>query len=276
VDHPQIAAFARLAGENAPPLRALEGQKTLISRTMHGFAYDGMHDEIVVTSPLAQAVLTFKGDANGEVPPTRVIQGPHTQIDGPPNLGNDRVSIDPIHNEIYVPSLPSSILVFDRTASGDVAPKRVLTGPDTQFQEPGIRGMASVAVDGIHNVMVVNHNNALLIFDRTANGNTKPLRVIKGPKSGVAQISSFQIYGPKGWIIAGGQGGFVGVWSIEDNGDVPPRWKIPVNQLTGYTASGIALDPLHKEILLSCAGQRARPRDGIANAVLTFSWPEIF
>ena len=243
---------------------------------MHGFAYDGIHDEIVVTSPLAQAVLTFKGDANGEVPPLRVIQGPHTQIDGPPNLGNDRVSIDPVHDEIYVPSVPSSILVFDRNANGDVAPKRVLRGPDTGFQEPGIRGMATVAVEPVHNVLVVNHGNSLLIFDRTASGNTKPLRVISGPKSGVASISSFQIFAPKGWIVAAGQGGFIGVWSIQDNGDVPPRWKIPVNQLTGYTASGIALDPAHKEVLLSCAGQRARPRDGIANAVLTFSWPEIF
>src|SRR5579864_4209413 len=187
--HPQIAAFARLAGENSPPVRALEGQKTLISRTMHGFAYDAMHDEIVVTSPLAQAVLTFKGDASGEEAPVRVIQGPHTQIDGPPNLGNDRVSIDPVHDEIYVPAVPSSILVFDRNAQGDVAPKRVLGGADTQFQEPGIRGMASVAVDPTHNILVVNHANALLIFDRTASGNTKPLRVIKGPNSGVANIS---------------------------------------------------------------------------------------
>jgi len=65
VDHPQIAAFARLAKENTPPVRALEGQKTLISRTMHGFGYDAVHDEIVVTSPLAQAVLFFKGDRNG-------------------------------------------------------------------------------------------------------------------------------------------------------------------------------------------------------------------
>jgi len=243
---------------------------------MHGFAYDSIHDEIVVTSPLAQAVLTFKGDANGEEPPIRVIQGPHTRIDGPPNLGNDRVSIDPVHNEIYVPSVPSSILVFDRQANGDVTPKRVLSGPDTGFQEPGIRGMATVAVDPVHNVLVVNHRNSLLIFDRTASGNTKPVRVISGPKSGVASISSFQIYAPKGWIVAGGQGGFIGVWSIEDSGDVPPRWKIPVQELTGYVASGIALDPAHKEVLLSCAGQRARPRSGIANAVLTFSWPEIF
>ena len=243
---------------------------------MHGFAFDNVHDEIVVTSPLAQAVLTFKGDAQGEVPPARVIQGPHTQLAGPPDLGNDRVSIDPVNNEIYVPSLPSSILVFDRMANGDVAPKRVLHGPNTGFDQPGIRGMASVAIDPVHNVLVVNHGGSLLIFDRTASGNAKPLRTITGPKSGVTNISSFQIYSPKGWIVSAIQGGSIGVWSVNDDGDVPPRWKIPVNQLTGYTASGIALDPVHKEMLLSCAGQRTRPRDGIANAVLTFSWPEIF
>ena len=89
-------------------------------------------------------------------------------------------------------------------------------------------------------------------------------------------LRSFQIYAPKGWIVSAMQGGSIGVWSVNDNGDVPPRWKIPVNQLTGYTASRIDLDPVHKEMLLSCAGQRSRPRDGIANAVLTFSWPEIF
>jgi hypothetical protein len=243
---------------------------------MHGFAYDAIHDEIVVTSPLAQAILIFRGSASGEEPPVRVIQGPHTLIDGPPNLGNDRVSIDPVNDEIYVPAVPSSILVFDRKANGDMAPKRVLTGPDTQFQAPGIRGMASVAVDPIHNVLVVNNHNALLVFDRTATGDAKPRRVIEGPKSGVANISSFQVYASKGLIIAGGQGGVIGAWSIEDNGDVPPRWRIPVQQLTGYVASGIALDPIHKEMILSCAGQRVRPPSGIANTILTFSWPEIF
>jgi len=271
VNHPQIAAFARLAGENTPPVRALEGQKTQISRTMHGFAYDTIHDEIVVTSPLAQAILVFRGAANGEEPPIRVIQGPHTQIQGTAGGGNDRVSIDPVNNEIYIPVVPNSILVFDRNANGDVAPKLVLTGPDTQ-----IRGMASVAVDAVHNVLVANTNNSMLIFDRAASGNTKPKAVIQGPKSGMANISSFQVYSPKGWIIAGGQGGFIGAWSVADNGDVPPRWKIPVQQLTGYVASGIALDPAHKEMILSAAGQRVRPTRGIMNSVITFSWPEIF
>src|ERR1700680_2560671 len=101
--HPQIAAFARLAGENTPPVRALEGQKTLISRTMHGFSYNTRRDEIVIMSPLAQAVLIFRGGANGEEPPVRVIQGPHTQIQGGAGQGNDKVSIDPVNNEIYIP-----------------------------------------------------------------------------------------------------------------------------------------------------------------------------
>jgi hypothetical protein len=271
VNHPQIAAFARLAGENTPPVRAIEGQKTLISRTMHGFGFDSIHDEICVSSPLTQAILSFRGGANGEEAPLRVIQGPHTRIQGPAALGNDRVSVDPVNNEIYIPSVPDSILVFDRSANGDVAPKRILSGPDT-----GFRGMPSVAVDPIHNVLVANGGNALLIFDRTASGNAKPKAIIRGPKSGVANISSFQIYAPKGWIIAGAQGGAIGAWSVEDNGDVPPRWKIPVQQLTGYVASGIALDPAHKEMILSAAGQRVRPPSGIANTVLTFSWPEIF
>jgi hypothetical protein len=271
VNHPQIAAFARLAGENAAPVRALEGQKTLISRTMHGFGFDSLHDEICVTSPLAQAILSFRGGARGEEPPLRVIQGPHTQIKGTAYGANDKVSVDPVNNEIYLPIDSGAVLVFDRSANGDVAPKRRLSGPDTQ-----IRGVPSVAVDPVHNILAVNSGGSMLLFDRTATGNTKPKAVIGGSKSGMANISSFQIYAPKGWIIAGGQGGFVGAWSVEDTGDVPPRWKIPVQQLTGYVASGIALDPAHKEIILSAAGQRVRTSRGIMNTVITFSWPEIF
>jgi len=283
VAHPQIAAFARLAKENTPPVRALEGQKTRISRTMHGFAYDSIHDEIVVSSPLTQAILVFRGSANGEEPPVRIIQGPHTQILGTAEGGNDKVSVDAVNNEILLPVgtgvsrvnrtpvADNGVLVFSREANGDVAPKRVLMGPDTK-----IRGVSAVAADPVHNRLVVNSGGSMLIFDRTASGNAKPLAVIQGPKSGVANISSFQIYPPNGWIIGGGSDGSICAWSITDNGDVPPRWRIPVQKLTGYVASGIALDPVHKEIILSAAGQRVRPPSGIMNTVITFSWPEIF
>jgi hypothetical protein len=232
---------------------------------MHGFGYDPIHDEIVVTSPLTQAILIFRGSAKGEEPPIRVIQGPHTQILGSAYGALDRVSVDPTNGEILLPIVPSGILVFDRTANGDVAPKRVLKG---------VRG--SVAVDAVHNLLIVNSGTSMQIFDRTASGDAKPKAVIQGPKAGVASISSFQVYGPKGWIIGGGSDGSICAWSVNDNGDVAPRWKIPVQKITGYVASGIALDPVHKEMILSAAGQRVRPPSGIMNTVITFSWPEIF
>ena len=83
MNHPQIAVFARSAGENTPYLRSIEGQKSLLGRTMHDIAFDAIHDEIVVTSPLAQAILTFRGAANGEEAPIRYIQGDKTQHQRP-------------------------------------------------------------------------------------------------------------------------------------------------------------------------------------------------
>ena len=252
MSHPQIAAFARLAGENTPPTRVLEGQKTLLSRTMHGFAYDEVNDEIVVNSPLAQAVLTFRGGASGEEAPIRVIQGTRTQILGDAYSALDKVSVDGVNNEIYLPlglgdargrstdTLPA-ILVFDRMANGNVPPKRILKGPRTQI----VGNKPPVAIDALHNLLVVNLNNAFLIFDRTASGDTPPKAVIRGPRSQVASTGNFRVYPPTGMIIDRCSGESVCAWSISDNGDVPPRWKIPVKQLTGYRISGLALVPAH-------------------------------
>ena len=91
--HPQIAAFARLAKENAIAHRKIQGELTRLGRTMHDIAYDPIHDEIVVGSPFAQAILVFRGGAFGEEPPLRIIQGPKTQIVSATN-GVDRVAID--------------------------------------------------------------------------------------------------------------------------------------------------------------------------------------
>jgi hypothetical protein len=283
VNTPQIAAFARLAKENTVPVRALEGQKTMISRTMHSLAYDSVHDEIVVNSPLAQAILFFRGGANGEEAPLRVIQGPHTQIQGTDYDGNDKMTFDEVHGEIIIPVAGNKVLVFSREANGDAAPVRVVAGPDTQIRG-SVRGHALVGVDPINNLLIVGSTGgqgggrdgdgeggrgrgALLIFDRTANGNTKPKAVIQGPNTGFGGVGQIQTYPQKGWIIAGATGGGIGAWSIHDSGDAPPRWKIPVRQITGVAPSGVALDPSHKEVIIA---------SGARNVLLTFSWPEIF
>ncbi len=68
---PRIAAFARVANGTMAPARVITGSPTKMSRTVHGIAYDPVRDEIYVTNALADAVLVFRGNANGAEPPVR-------------------------------------------------------------------------------------------------------------------------------------------------------------------------------------------------------------
>ena len=299
--HPQVAAFARLANGGAKPTRAIAGQNTLFTRTIHDMAYDNVHDEILVPSFYAFAILTFRGDANGNVAPVRKIYGPHTRIKNP-----QAVSVDGVHGEIFVPQ-GNQVLVFPREADGDVAPIRVLEGPDTGL------GAGRVTIDPVHNLMITANASgdggggdegdggagaaprggaarggrprriaAIRIFDRMANGNTKPLRVITGEASKDAWLMT--MYPEKGIIFAvvrpGNTGGlegdisgryllddYVGVWSVFDDGDVPPRLTIGGPGQLLKDARGIAVDPKSKDVMVS---------DKTWNAVFRFHVPEAF
>ena len=278
--HPQIAVFARLAKGGDMPKRLIAGQSTKLSRTMHDIRYDEVHDEFYATNPFAQAILVFAGDANGDAAPKRIIQGPKSQMSG-----SDRLEIDPVHNEIIVP-MGDSIAVYPMNANGDVAPLRVIKGPNTRLKQA-----TAAAVDPVNNVLVVGLNSgdsgqssagqepngALLIFNRTDNGDVAPRAVIKGPKSGITRINQMAVYPPRKLIVAAQpgpievmepEGAYVGIWSINDNGDVPPRYVINANAKTGMKKPrGVVLDPRHKELIVA---------DMRLNAVVTFYFPEIF
>src|ERR1051325_9701732 len=108
--------------------------------------YDPIHDEIVIPQYYAFAIMTFRGDANGDVSPVRMIYGPKTQL-----KNNDAVSVDGVHNEIFVPQ-GDRILVFPREANGDVAPIRIIEGPNTGLRGGG--GVGRLAVDPVHNLLI--------------------------------------------------------------------------------------------------------------------------
>jgi hypothetical protein len=235
---------------------------------MHGIAYDDIHDEIVVPQAFAQAVLTFAGGANGEQPPLRVIQGSLTQLQAP-----DRMSLDPVNNEIYVVER-GYILVFPREANGNVAPIRRLEGPNTGISQ----GLSFVAIDPIRNLLLSASGGKIRIFNRTDNGDAKPKAVIGGPKSGFNGPSGpFAYYPPTGMIVAtshlsGSAGseqlnniGEVVVFNITDNGDVAPRWHIGKGFLK--VPRGIALDAEGKSVIVT---------EKIGNRIITFHLPEVF
>ena len=237
---------------------------------MHGFSYDDVHDEIVVNSPLAQAILTFRGGAKGEEAPIRVIQGPRTRILGDAYSALDKVSVDGVNNEIYLPmgrggarggptDLPlPGLLVFDRNANGDVAPIRAIRGPDTMLEGGG--GPPAIAVDPVTRTLIVA-TRGLLIFDSTANGNVKPLRVITGDGAGAGRLAAAH----NGLIFAGSRGNSVGVWSVNDSGNAPARFKIGQGVLKEMR--GLAVDAKNKSVIIT---------DKELNAVMTWSVPEVF
>jgi len=286
VSQPRVAAFARLANGNAAPRRVITGQGSRLGRTIHGIAYDAQHDEIVVPNALADAVLVFRGGANGAEAPVRIIQGPHTQLITP-----HAVSIDAANQEILVASLTGhSVSAFAWNAEGDVAPLRLIKGPRTELGH-----VVGLAVDSVRNLLAVANSEEILIFNRTDHGDVPPRARIAGPHTGIGDEPwQMQFFAGRLYVAAsnhlhtnlysgatlkpGARAtpedpwlnpslGFIGVWRITDHGDVEPEHRLggPFSGLLHPT--GLALNPAKGEIYVS---------DSIRNGIFTFLAPEFF
>jgi len=234
----------------------------MLGRTMHAIAYDAVHDEIFVPQQFGQGILVFDGKSTGEVAPKRVIEGPDTQL-----IALDRLGVDPVNNEIYVPE-GRKLLVFPRGANGNVKPIRILEGPDTT-----VLAARAVAIDPVRNLVVVGatpygangadeRTSELAIFDRTANGNAKPLRVI----TGMGGMQNIAVY-PESGLIFGVGSSFVSVWRIDDSGKVPPRFTIGGPNGKLVDPRGVTINGKNKTVVIS---------DKYLNAVLTYSVPQLF
>lgn len=257
-----------------------------MGRTIHGIAYDDVHDEIVVPNALADAILVFRGSADAAEPPIRIIQGPRTHLVTPHS-----VNIDEKNGEILVASLTGRrINVFPWDANGDVPPKRLITGPKT-----GLGHIVGIAVDPAENLMAVANSRDILVFNRTDDGDVAPRARIAGPKTGITDEPwQMQFYDGRIFVAASNHLhqnlysgvtlkpdstqvpddpwlnptlGFIGVWDIGDNGDVAPRRMIrgPFSGLLHPV--GLALNPKQGEIYVS---------DSVRNGVLSFYVPDFF
>jgi DNA-binding beta-propeller fold protein YncE len=298
VTQPRIAAFARLANGNAGPRRVISGQRTRLGRTAHGIAYNPVRDEIVVPNPFAAAILTFRGDASGDVAPLRIIQGPKTGLISPHSLG-----LDVANKELIVADVGArQVMVFPWDAQGDVAPIRVIGGSNAQFAF-----VVGPAVDPGRDLLIVSTytestkgtgDGKILVFRRTDNGNVAPQRIIGGPRTGirspwqvqvdpeagkifVAIENAYRQYGrfyvegkpqegrkdipPSPW--RSDMPGFIGVWDIDDQGDVPPRDMIRGALSQIVHPSGLYISPAAGEVMAT---------DSVRNGVFTFHVPQFF
>jgi hypothetical protein len=186
-----------------------------------------------------------------------------------------------VNNEVFA-VFGNTVVAFDRMANGDVAPKRILN-------PQGIRANHA-RIDPIHNLMIVAGGNTIWIFDRLAEGkDAKPIGIIGGgPKSGLRVGNGMAIYPPTGKILINVPGGddegrneteaftpeqlasdrsFVGVWSINDRGDVPPMYTVGGPKGALRQPRGLTVNPKNKTVIVS---------DKYLNGVFTYAFPELF
>jgi len=264
--HWVIATFAN-AETGEPPTRIVGGTRSQLRRAQHEIVYDSVHDEILTNS--GPNMLVFRGGADGEERPLRVIEG---------SSAPEGYDIDPQHGEYFLPG-PGSIRVFSRTADGKAEPIRVISGPDTGLGNDS----GTLAVDPVSNLLAVGLEGQILIFNRTDQGNVKPRAVITGPQTDLTATPNLKVIPETGMLLAlqvRQEGGYsnadprrflhleppstLSVWSIHDNGDVPPRFVLGGPQ-SGLEGNELTFNREEKTVIV-----------GSATLLQEYHFPEIF
>jgi hypothetical protein len=173
-----ITVYPLSASGDAAPLRTITGPATGLSFPV-GLAVDSTNNEIVVANAGSNSVTSYARTASGDAAPLRGLFGIATGLDFPTGL-----VLDLAHDEIAVTTQEvafDSVRVYARTASGNVAPLRTISGGST-----GLNGARGIALDPVADEFLVATNLGLSVtaHPRTANGNVAPTRTLTASAGG--------------------------------------------------------------------------------------------
>ena len=180
-----IVVFDNKATGDPAPIRKLN-----VTHRAQSMAIDDATGELFLSVQYPPQVAVYDKIANGNTKPTRLIQGPKTNLSDAHGL-----AIDSKNKLLYVNSWgnisdyrvagsgrfePPSIEIFSATADGDAAPLRVIQGPKTQLDWPG-----AMSIDpDTGNLYVANDmGQSILVFRKDDQGDVAPTRIIKGQKT---------------------------------------------------------------------------------------------
>lgn len=187
-----VSAFSTSTTNGDPaPLRAIGPTYT---GQVHGLTVDAAHDELLVVSSCCFKV--FDRNANGDPFMKRYVQwgglsGSVTQQNYPSSIvympATDEIAeADTDSASPYTPK----VLVFNRTDSGNVAPKRIIKGASTLLGNYA----GALAYDAPSRKLFVgayttnpdlSRSARIVVFDDMANGDVVPLRTIYGSIAGL-------------------------------------------------------------------------------------------
>jgi hypothetical protein len=229
-----MTIFSREAKGDVPPTRELA-----TPHRSYGIAVDERAEELFMTVQDSPAVYVYRKYAQGTEKPLRILRGNKTQL-----ADAHGIALDTKNGWMFVANHGNaasyseggnpqrralgsgkfqapSITVYPLKAEGDVAPIRVIQGPDTQFNWP-----AHLALDEQNGDLYVANDggHSVLVFKVTDNGNVAPNRILKGPKTQIKNPTGVFVDLKNDEIVVANMGNHMAtVYPRTANGDVAPR-----------------------------------------------------
>jgi hypothetical protein len=211
-----IDVFPLLASGNVAPSRVIKGPATGLLGPS-ALVLDLIHDEILVlcTGDFTHgSILAFPRSAQGNVAPLRTIQGPNAGLVAAVGL-----AFDPVHDELFVTDElgvgKSAIRTFPRSATGNVAPLRTISGAAT-----GVNTPYGIVLDAEHDeILVADQSGAVSTFARSANGNVPALRTLRS-STPVGEALGLDLLGSAEMVVVDGGSNALLVFPREAQGTV--------------------------------------------------------
>ena len=205
------------------------------------------HRELCVTDGESHQVLVFDAERAGDAAPLRAF-GSLTGV-----LSNG-IALDATHGEIFSANYHlNSVTTHAQTATGNVAPARVLTA-----SYPG-----SVAYDPTDDRIIVAELERIETFNRSVSRDSPPVRTLRMP--GVAPgkiVLTGPAHGDRMFVIDLSNYKSIHVFSRTDSGSVAPAAIITSSDITFL--HDIAYDPVRDELLVSAS------RSDFSSGILAF------
>jgi DNA-binding beta-propeller fold protein YncE len=196
-----------------------------------GLAVDEQRDEMIITGQTENVIAAFPRSARDEDPPAWVIWGDKTRLADPHGI-----ALDTKLNVLFVANFGSTASPRELNPGEDYL--RVATGRGN-FR-PGSGRFLPVSIN---------------VYDKTARGDTPPVRIISGPKTQLNWPTGLYVDSERGELYVANDGGnSILVFDTRAEGNAAPVrvLKGPKTQL--YYPSSVFIDTKHDEMWVANFG----------------------
>jgi hypothetical protein len=202
---------ATLAGGDVPPARIVSDPYP----TLHSVAVDAGQGRVFMSDPNRHALWSYErrgaSKAGEAVTPLTSIRGPSTGM-----MFVAGVAVDSKAREIFTVDndIGDRLMVFPYDADGNVTPRRVLSVPHRAW---------GISIGSARDEMAISVEDPreIVIYKRDASRSDPPLRIIRGPRTGLGDPHGVFYDGTNDEIVVANHGNVSGRQAAP--GDAPPR-----------------------------------------------------